>query len=124
MSSNQNSFEQTNTIGKPRYGCAIAALYTAVAIPGAVPITHCGPGCVDKQHVGFSVANGMQGRGGAVVPSVNASEKEIVFGGEKKLDGLIKSTLNVHFSALNKKTLLMLIDCFYEVQQVEYKLAN
>ena len=37
---------------------------------------------------------------------------------------LIKSTLNVHFSALDKKTLLMLIDCFYEVQQVEYKLAN
>ena len=95
MSDNSNSFEQTNTIGKPRYGCAIAALYTAVAIPGAVPITHCGPGCVDKQHVAFSVANGMQGRGGAVVPSVNAGEKEIVFGGEKKLEELIKSTLKI-----------------------------
>ncbi|MGN0143558.1 MAG: nitrogenase component 1 [Clostridium sp.] len=95
MSNNSNSFEQTNTIGKPRYGCAIAALYTAVAIPGAVPITHCGPGCVDKQHVGFSVANGMQGGGGAIVPSVNAGEKEIVFGGEKKLRELIRSTLKI-----------------------------
>ena len=90
-----NSFEQTNTIGKPRYGCAIAALYTAIAIKGAVPITHCGPGCVDKQHVAFSMANGMQGRGGATVPSVNAGEKEIVFGGEKKLRELIKATLKI-----------------------------
>jgi len=81
MLGEKNSFEQTNTIGKPRYGCAIAALYTAIAIPGVVPITHCGPGCVDKQSSAFSVANGMQGGGGAVVPSVNAGEKEIVFGG-------------------------------------------
>lgn len=95
MLGNQNSFEQTNTIGKPRYGCAIAALYTATAIPGVVPITHCGPGCVDKQHAAFSVANGMQGGAGAIVPSVNAGEKEIVFGGENKLRQLIKATLKV-----------------------------
>jgi nitrogenase molybdenum-iron protein beta chain len=95
MLGNKNSFEQTNTISKPRYGCAIAALYTAAAIPGVVPITHCGPGCVDKQHVAFGMANGMQGGGGAVVPSVNAGENEVVFGGAKKLTNLIKSTLKI-----------------------------
>lgn len=91
----KDSFEQTNTISKPRYGCAIASLYTAIGIPGVVPIAHCGPGCVDKQHVAFAMANGMQGGGGAVVPSVNAGENEVVFGGANKLKNLIEATLKV-----------------------------
>ena len=55
---------------------------------------------------------------------VNLGDAKTIKDEKNRFIELIKSTLNVHFSALNKKTLLMLIDCFYEVQQVEYKLAN
>ena len=55
---------------------------------------------------------------------VNLGDTKTIKNKKNRFIELIKSTLNVHFSALNKKTLLMLIDCFYEVQQVEYKLAN
>ncbi|WP_054739281.1 nitrogenase component 1 [Cellulosilyticum ruminicola] len=89
---------QTNSINQIRYGCALGALHSIVAIPGAMPITHCGPGCVDKQFMSIGFYNGFQGggyAGGAVTPSVNATENEVVFGGSKKLEGLIKSTLKV-----------------------------
>lgn len=95
MSENKNLNIKTNSISGPRYGCALAAFHTVVAIPGAVPITHCGPGCVDKQHSSFASGNGCQGGGGAEIPSVNAGENEVVFGGENKLRNLIKGTLKV-----------------------------
>ena len=37
---------QTNSINQVRYGCALGALHSVAAIPGAMPITHCGPGCL------------------------------------------------------------------------------
>ena len=89
---------KSNTIVHPRYGCAIGAAYTVAAIPGAVPIANCGPGCVDKQYFGLSGSNGLQGSGvasGGDMPSVNFGENEVVFGGAKKLDGLIKSSLKI-----------------------------
>lgn len=100
MSQIENSYEsqKTNTISRPRYGCAIGAMYSAVAIPGVVPITHCGPGCADKQYVSLGFYNGFQGGGyggGAVPPSVNASEKEVVFGGNERLEELIQASLKV-----------------------------
>ncbi|MGN0145244.1 MAG: nitrogenase component 1 [Clostridium sp.] len=89
--------KRTNSIEQVRYGCAIGALATVSAIPGAMPITHCGPGCTAKQS-GVLMGNGAQGGGysaGPVIPSVNSTEKEVVFGGEKKLRELIKSSLVV-----------------------------
>lgn len=38
------------TITHPHYACAIGAAYTVSAIPGAVPVINCGPGCVDQQY--------------------------------------------------------------------------
>jgi len=89
------SIKRTNSIEQVRYGCAIGALATVSAIPGAMPITHCGPGCTSKQSA-VLMGNGSQGGGysaGPVIPSVNATEKEVVFGGEDKLRDLIKSSL-------------------------------
>ncbi|MDR2346607.1 MAG: hypothetical protein LBE18_11115 [Planctomycetaceae bacterium] len=89
---------QTNSINQVRYGCALGAMYSVVAIPGAIPIAHCGPGCADKQFMALAFYNGFQGggySGGAVPPSVNAGEKEVVFGGNERLDELIKSTLKI-----------------------------
>lgn len=98
MAGKLNSNEQTNSIVHPRYGCAIGAAYTVSAIPKGIPIVHCGPGCADKQYYMLSFNNGYQGGGyggGSVIPSVNAGENEVVFGGEKKLDDLIKSTFKI-----------------------------
>ncbi|MDR1482553.1 MAG: hypothetical protein LBI74_08005 [Synergistaceae bacterium] len=93
-----NRFRRTNTIVHPRYGCAIGAVYSVVAIPGGVPIANCGPGCADKQFFMMCGENGYQGTNGAgagAMPSANVGENEIVFGGTKKLDALIKSALRI-----------------------------
>jgi nitrogenase molybdenum-iron protein beta chain len=89
---------KTNSISRPRYGCAIGAMYTAAAIPGVMPITHCGPGCADKQYVSLAFYNGFQGggySGGAVPPSANISEKEVVFGGNERLRELIQASVKI-----------------------------
>jgi nitrogenase molybdenum-iron protein beta chain len=90
--------KKTNSIQQVRYGCALGAFHSAVAIPRVIPIAHCGPGCVDKQFMNISFYNGYQGGsygGGAVIPSINASEKEVVFGGSDKLRDLIAASLKV-----------------------------
>ena len=97
-STNISTTEKTNSIGQVRYACSIGALHTAVAIPGVIPITHCGPGCADKQYMGLAFYNGFQGGGyggGAVSPSVNAGEKEVVFGGNERLRELIQASLKI-----------------------------
>jgi len=90
--------EKTHSIEQIRYGCAIGAMQSVVAIPRAIPITHCGPGCADKQFMNLAFYNGFQGGGyggGAVSPSTNASEREVVFGGGERLTELIGATLKV-----------------------------
>ncbi len=81
-----------------RYVCAIGAMQSVAAIPRAVPITHCGPGCADKQYMNVSFYNGYQGSGwagGPVAPSTNASQREVIFGGADRLRELIESTQQV-----------------------------
>ena len=90
--------EKSHSIEQVRYGCAIGAMQSVSAIPRAIPITHCGPGCADKQFMNLAFYNGFQGGGyggGAVVPSTNASEREVVFGGGERLKELIGATLKV-----------------------------
>lgn len=98
MSVQEEAIKQTNSINGVRYGCALGALHSVVAIKGAMPVTHCGPGCCDKQYESIAFYNGFQGggyAGGSVTPSCNLSEKEVVFGGEKKLRDLIKASLKI-----------------------------
>ncbi|MDR3075193.1 MAG: hypothetical protein LBU30_04050 [Candidatus Methanoplasma sp.] len=89
---------KSESISRPRYGCAIGALHSAVAIPKVVPILDCGPGCGDKQFVSLAFYNGYQGGGyggGATPPSINTTEKEVVFGGNDRLRELIQGSLKV-----------------------------
>lgn len=89
---------KTNSIQQIRYVCSIAAMHSASAIPRVIPITHCGPGCADKQFMNVAFYNGFQGGGyggGAVVPSTNATECEVVFGGAERLRELIESSLKI-----------------------------
>lgn len=103
MTVNEEVIKQTNSINGVRYGCALGALHSVVAIKGAMPITHSGPGCCDKQYESIAFYNGFQGggyAGGSVTPSCNLTEKEVVFGGEKKLRDLIKSSLKIMHAEL------------------------
>ena len=67
-------------IEQPRYSCALGAQQSVIAIKRAVPILHSGPGCGDK--VSRLLGQGEGYAGGNTVPCTNASEAEIVFGGE------------------------------------------
>jgi nitrogenase molybdenum-iron protein beta chain len=96
--SNIETAPKTNSIQQIRYVCAIAAMHSASAIPGVIPIVHCGPGCADKQFMNLAFYNGFQGGGyggGAVVPSTNSRELDVVFGGEERLRELIKASLKI-----------------------------
>ena len=77
-----------------RYACALGALASVIAIEGAIPITHCGPGCASKQFHALSGISGYQG-GEFHAPSTNIGNKEVIFGGADRLDELIASTLKV-----------------------------
>lgn len=77
-----------------RYVCSLGALTSVIAIPGAIPITHCGPGCASKQFHALSGISGYQG-GEFHVPSSNIGNREVIFGGADRLDELIASTLKV-----------------------------
>lgn len=86
------------TIVHPHYGCAVGAAYTVSAIKGGVPIANCGPGCMYKQFFLLCFDNAFQGSagvGGGNIPSANVSEDDVVFGGTKTLDDLIKSSIAV-----------------------------
>ncbi|MDR3154557.1 MAG: hydrogenase [Deltaproteobacteria bacterium] len=85
-------------VEKPRHVCALGAQHTVLAIRGAVPIVHAGPGCSSKLSACLNDGAGIQGggwAGGANVPSTNFTENEVVFGGEAKLRQTVEGTLKV-----------------------------
>jgi nitrogenase molybdenum-iron protein beta chain len=88
----------SGVIEQPRHLCMLSAKQSVVAIERAVPIVHAGPGCSGKLWSGLSFCNGFQGSGyagGGAVPSTNTGEKEVVFGGEERLRGVIEGALKV-----------------------------
>jgi nitrogenase molybdenum-iron protein beta chain len=85
-------------IENTRHFCALGAQQTVVAIERAVPIIHAGPGCSYKLFLGQSLFNGLQGSsyaGGNAIPCTNTIERDVVFGGEKRLREVINGTLKV-----------------------------
>ncbi|BBB89627.1 MAG TPA: nitrogenase component 1 [Methylomusa anaerophila] len=80
-------------IEQPRYSCALGAQQSVTAIKRAVPILHSGPGCGDK--INRLLGQGEGYAGGNTVPCTNASEAEIVFGGEEKLGSVIEGAFKV-----------------------------
>jgi nitrogenase molybdenum-iron protein beta chain len=93
-----NGVAKSNSIEMIRYACSIGAMHSASAIPRVIPITHCGPGCANKQFGSLALLNGFQGGGyggGAAVPSTNATERDVVFGGADRLKELITATLDI-----------------------------
>ncbi len=80
-------------IEQPRYSCALGAQQTVVAINRSVPILHSGPGCSNK--ISSLIGQGEGYAGGNTIPCTNASESEVVFGGEGKLRNVIDGALKV-----------------------------
>ncbi|MCX7923556.1 MAG: hydrogenase [Clostridia bacterium] len=81
-----------------RHVCALGALQSVLAIERAVPVLHAGPGCGQKLWGALGLDNGCQGSGyvgGHSVPSTNITEKEVIFGGDKKLRETIENALKV-----------------------------
>lgn len=88
----------SSIIEQPRYSCALSAQQTVLAIPKAHPIIHAGPGCSERAHLFSAVNSGYQGEGytgGPHISSTNSTQKEIIFGGEKKLRETIEGALEV-----------------------------
>jgi nitrogenase molybdenum-iron protein beta chain len=83
----------TDCVEQQRYTCGIGAMQTVVAIKRAVPVLHSGPGCGTMVSGFFERSRGYSG--GSTAPCTNASENEVVFGGEKKLEELIRNTFKV-----------------------------
>jgi nitrogenase molybdenum-iron protein beta chain len=77
---------------QPRYKCALAAMQTVHAIPGAIPILHSGPGCASK----LNDNNGTSGMFSPnIFPCTGISEKEVVFGGADKLRVTIENAIKI-----------------------------
>jgi nitrogenase molybdenum-iron protein beta chain len=102
--------EKTNSIEQVRYVCSMGALGSVLAIPHATPITHCGPGCALKQMGAIAGLNGYQG-GEFYIPSTNATEQEVVFGGAARLEELIDSTLKI----MDSEFYVVLTGCISEL---------
>lgn len=79
-------------LDQPRYKCALGGIQTIHAIARTIPILHSGPGCAAK------VSENVGGSGyfsPHIFPCTDLSEKEVVFGGEKKLQSTIENALKV-----------------------------
>ena len=80
-------------IEQPRFSCALGAMQTVTAIKRGVPILHAGPGCGNK--ITKLIGQGEGYAGGSTIPCTNAEEKDVVFGGEKRLREVIDGSLKV-----------------------------
>ncbi len=79
-------------LDKQRYKCALGAMQTVQAINRAIPILHSGPGCAQK----LSNSIGSSGYFSSnIFPCTSINEKDVVFGGVKKLHTTIENSLKV-----------------------------
>ena len=79
-------------LDKQRYKCALGAMQSVQAIERALPILHSGPGCAQK----LSDTNGTSGYFSPnIFPCTSINEKDVVFGGVKKLNSTIENALKV-----------------------------
>lgn len=95
-------------LDQPRYKCALTAMQTVQSIPGAIPILHSGPGCGGKLAGGAGSSGHFSHN---IFPCTNISEKEVVFGGEKRLKEIIDNALKV----VDAELYVVLTSCTSEV---------
>lgn len=79
-------------LDKQRYKCALGAMQTVQAIDRALPILHSGPGCAQKLAEGTGSSGYFSPN---IFPCTSINEKDVVFGGVKKLNSTIENALKV-----------------------------
>lgn len=86
-------------IDRAKSTCALGgALTTLLALPRAIPILHASGGCAGTLSNAFNLASGYRGAGycgGTMTPTSNIVEKDIVFGGEDRLEEQIAETIKI-----------------------------
>lgn len=89
----------SHIVESPRYACSLGGgIATASAIHRVIPIIHAGPGCGMQLFNGLQYVSGYQGAtyvGSSAIPATNTTEREVVFGGEPKLQETIESTVEL-----------------------------
>ena len=95
-------------LDKQRYNCALGAMQTVQAIERALPILHSGPGCAQK----LSESTGSSGYFSPnIFPCTSINEKDVVFGGVKKLNSTIENALKV----IDADLYIVLTGCIPEI---------
>ena len=95
-------------LDKQRYKCALGAMQTVQAITRAIPILHSGPGCAQK----LSDSIGSSGYFSPnIFPCTSINEKDVVFGGAKKLETTIENALKV----IDADLYMVLTGCIPEI---------
>ncbi|ADY57017.1 oxidoreductase/nitrogenase component 1 [Syntrophobotulus glycolicus DSM 8271] len=88
-----------NFIDRAKFTCALGgAIVTLSALHRTVPIVHASGGCAGMLSNTYNMAGGYKGAGycgGTMTPTSNVVENDIVFGGEKRLEEQISSTIKV-----------------------------
>ena len=79
-------------LDKQRYKCALAAMQTVQAIDRAIPVLHSGPGCAQKLSDGTGSSGYFSPN---IFPCTSINERDVVFGGTKKLESTIDNALKV-----------------------------
>ena len=79
-------------LDKQRYKCALAAMQTVQDIERAIPVLHSGPGCAQKLSDGTGSSGYFSPN---IFPCTSINEKDVVFGGAKKLESTIENALKV-----------------------------
>lgn len=79
-------------LDKQRYKCALGSMQTVQAITRAIPILHSGPGCAQKLSDGTGSSGYFSPN---IFPCTSINEKDVVFGGTKKLHSTIENALKV-----------------------------
>ncbi|GAB6390748.1 MAG: nitrogenase molybdenum-iron protein beta chain [Treponematales bacterium] len=93
---------------QPRYKCALGAMQTVQAIPGAIPVLHSGPGCAVKVGGGTGSSGKFSPN---IFPCTSVSEKEVVFGGTDKLRSTIENAIKV----IDADLFVVLTGCTQEI---------
>lgn len=86
-------------IERAKSTCALGgAIVTISSLPRAIPIVHASGGCATMLSGTYNSGSGYKGSGycsGHMTPTSNVVEKDIVFGGEERLEEQINHTLKI-----------------------------
>lgn len=95
-------------LDKQRYKCALASMQTVQAITRAIPVLHSGPGCAQKLSDGIGSSGYFSPN---IFPCTSINEKDVVFGGTKKLASTIENALKV----IDADLFVVLTGCIPEI---------